>query len=89
MNTSTFHDQDFMTSFFETLSFCSLVKAENAFIQTTLCEPTNSAMLILYVLKNGVKNGVTTVLSTMSSIHKMSFILAQFQLCTKSIKNFI
>jgi hypothetical protein len=88
MNTSTFHDQDFMSSFFETLSFCSLVKAD-AFIQTTLCEPTNSAMLILYVLKNGVKNGVTTVLSTMSSMHKMSFILAQFQLCTKSIKKFI
>jgi hypothetical protein len=39
-------------------------------------------MLVLYVLKNGVMS----VLSRVSSMHKMFFILAQFQLCTKEVK---
>jgi fluoride ion exporter CrcB/FEX len=47
-------------------------------------------MLILYVLKDGVMG----VLTTMSSMHKMSFILAQFNFAQnkgkclfKTIKN--
>jgi hypothetical protein len=47
-----------------------------SFLATTFCGSTYSTISTLDVLKNGV----VYMLSTMFSIHKMSSILAQFQL---------
>jgi hypothetical protein len=61
----------------KTPSFCAFSMIEKFLFQaTTLCEYTKSAMSTM----NMSKNGVVFVHSTMSLIHKMTFILAQLQL---------
>jgi hypothetical protein len=47
---------------------------------TNLCEYTNPTMLTLDLLNNGMMGAFLTI----SSVHKMSSILTQFQLLKKS-----